>query len=333
MKQGIKDRVCNSTESQSGCTSIPATDSRTLENWINGQRIYGVKIKSTSFLDTYKDIYSDGRCKSADLMHCGNIDSKSKGVCLPSKFGRCPLTDPSSSSVVGYNISIFAGFSLYHSNSNQNNPISDLAIREHHLCFNRSQYPLTPGRSKYALMLGEYEQCRIDNSAWHLGEMDETTFYDINNLNYKMFPEFGSPDGGMMRLMAARPVDWRPECSAAVPSMRDDLDAVDARRSRCRRCETISMASMRDDLDGVDSNFRNQIVVYSVAFRFTIILLTGLACSAMLCIDENGKIYKCLFVARILFFIMVLPSLVITYKKVRDFCKYFEKINKLRCCC
>ena len=203
-------------------------------------------------------------------MHCANIDSKSKGVWLPSKFGTGPLTDLSSSSVVGYDISIFAGFSLYHSNSNQNNPVSDLDIREHHLCFIRSQYPLTLGRSKYALMLGEYEQCRIDNSAWHLAEMDETTFYDINNLNYKMFPEFGSTDSGKMRLMAARTVDWRPDCSDTVPSM----------------------ASKRDDIDAVDSNFRNQIVVYSVAFGFTIILLTGLACSAMLCMDENGIKYK-----------------------------------------
>ena len=152
--------------------------------------MYGVKIKRTLFLDTYNDISSDGKCKSEDLMHCGNIDLKSKGVYLPSKIGRCPLTDLSSSSVAGSNIRSFVGFSLYHSTSNQNNPLSDLAIREHHLYFIYSQYPLTPVRSKYALMLGEYEQCRIDNNAWHVGEMDETTFYDIKNLNYKMFPDF-----------------------------------------------------------------------------------------------------------------------------------------------
>ena len=307
--EGTKDRDCNSTESYYGCVDIPATDSKTLENWINGQKMYAVKIKDTSFLDTYNDISSDGKCKSVDLMHCGNINSKSKGVCLPSKIGRCPLTDLSSNSVADYNTSSFVGFSLYHSSSNQNNPLSDLAIREHHLCFIRSQYPLTPGRSKYILMLGEYEQCRIDNSAWHVGEMDETTFYDINNLNYKMFPEFGSTDRNKMRMIGARTFDWTPGCSDTVPTM----------------------ASKQDDLKVIDVDFRNLIVVYSIAFGFTVIVLAGLVCSAMKYLDKNGKIYKCLFVARILFFIMALPSLVISYKKVRDFYKYFERINELSC--
>ena len=109
--------------------------------------------------------------------------------------------------------------------------------------------------------------------------------------------------------MVARTFDWTPGCSDTVPTM----------------------ASKQDDLKVIDVDFRNLIVVYSIAFGFTVIVMSGLVCSAMQYLDENGKLYKCLFVARILFFIVALPSLVITYKKVRYIYKYFEKINELSC--
>ena len=186
VSKGLKSRECNNNETIVGCTDVPSSPRRDLNVWKNNQRLYVIRVKGTSFLDTYLKIDNQGNCVSSDFTNCGDKTSKSRGACLPSKYGKCTLTDISDTSKTGYNITSLSSFNLYTSNSKSFNPVTEAYIRHDHLCFIRSQMPLSPGRSKYKLLNGDYENCNEDKSAFSVGSMKESEFYDLNTFNVKL---------------------------------------------------------------------------------------------------------------------------------------------------
>ena len=110
VSKGLKSRECNNNETIVGCTDVPSSPRKDLNVWKNNQRLYVIRVKGTSFLDTYLKIDNQGNCASSDFTNCGDKTSKSRGACLPSKYGRCLLTDISYTSKTGYNMSSLASF-------------------------------------------------------------------------------------------------------------------------------------------------------------------------------------------------------------------------------
>lgn len=104
---------------------------------------------------------ADGTCQSGYLK-CGNPTSRSKGICLPPKYKSCPLTDITMEQKQNYRQVPFTSFNLFVSNDPSANPIDKLRIAENHMCFIGSTYPLTPGRSKYGLLVGDFDGCHKD---------------------------------------------------------------------------------------------------------------------------------------------------------------------------
>lgn len=94
----------------------------------------------------------------------------------------------------------------------------------------------------------------------------------------------------------------------------------------CRYCANND--GQRSELDETFDHFRKMVIVYSVAFGFTIINIGGLF---FLYITEKSKLFKLSFVARVLFFTMAIAPVAIIYSRTRSFYKYFERIQTLGC--
>ena len=305
---GLKERECNRNETIVGCNEILSTPDRNLEKWINGQTIRAVRVKGTSFLEIYKNINSNGKCKSSDQMHCGNPNSTSKGFCIPGSLGKCPITNIATISSPNYAAVPFAGFTLYTSTDSQNNPISHLQISESHMCFVKSQFATSPGRTAYELKLGEFSACREDKTAFSVGEMGEKTFFDINGLGYNQLTAYSVSDDYKYKLLASRTLDWSPDCADTVPTMQ----------------------AKNQELEAISIDFRNMVIVYSISFAFTVITMIG---SFIIMVGAHKEIqrFKIIFICRTLFFIMTVPVLVLVYVKVREFYKFFDRIHQLEC--
>ena len=307
--QGLKTRDCNSNETSVGCIDIDSTPRRELLTWVNGETLLTVRIKGTSFLNTYNKIDSQGNCQGSGFINCGDKSSKSKGSCLPSKYGKCPLTDLTNTATTGYNSTAFSGFTLYTSNAQTKNPLAEAYIRQSHLCFIRSNMPNTPGRYRYPLFLGDYSSCREDKTVWSVGEAGEKSFYDKNGIKsyYTRLTEYDISDVYKVKLLVARGLEWSPDCSDTVPVM----------------------TSKKDDLVKVYDDYKNVIIIYSIAFALSVITIFAQGWFGFF--HQHKKFFKLLFVSRVLWFIMALPPVVIAFSKTRDFIKFFDKIQSLSC--
>ena len=225
--EGFQGELCSREKQSIGCNQIPSTPRRDLNQWTNGQQLFAVKARNTSFLDTDSKMDASGNCKTPAFTHCGDPSSKSKGVCLPAKLGRCPLTDITNSSQADYNISSFIGFNLYTSQKNDKNPIADASIRESHLCFARDATPLTDGREKYPPLLGNFTRCKKDRGAWAVGEMRERSFFELNELDITSLAKFNTSDDFKVRLLLSRGSEISPSCNHVVSTILEKISLVE----------------------------------------------------------------------------------------------------------
>jgi hypothetical protein len=166
--------------------------------------------------------------------------------------------------------------------------------------------PITPRRDKYPLLFGEYSLCRVDNTAWSVDEMGETSFFNNNVLNYARFPEFETSDNYKIKLQLARTLEWSPDCQETVPVM----------------------TGKKEELNETYKQFKIMVTVYSVAFGFTIIVICG---NFFIFLMSWKQVYKLTFVFRVLMFSMALPPIVIVYTRTRNFYKFFDRIQELGC--
>ena len=306
VQKGLKSRTCNNNETRLGCSEIASTPAKDLNKWLNSEELQTIRIKGTSFLDNYNQIDETGKCKDLTYTNCGSLSSKAKGLCLPNKYGACPLTDIKSTAQAGYTPVAFNGFTFYTSNSQANNPICDAYIREHHLCFVRSSMPLTPGRSKYDLFNGDYKNCIEDKTTWSLGSMGEKTYFDLNQVNYQGLKTFTVDDTRSWNLLNGRMLDWSPGCSDTVPTL----------------------TAKKDEFEVLVSRYTNMVIVYSIALALIVISSFGILCSVF---TKNRQLFKVMWFVKLLWFVMALPPIVIVFVKAQEFYKYFEKIVQLQC--
>jgi hypothetical protein len=147
VSQGLSTGNCNSNQTQAGCSDIASRGPQLMSKWTSTDTIYAVRGKGTSFLQNYRRMNSAGTCQSG-YKRCGNINSKSKGICIPESFVNCPLTDIRTSTAVGYSLlTLSNGAQIYHGRTDQSNSISELLIVQSHVCFIRSRLGYTAGRA------------------------------------------------------------------------------------------------------------------------------------------------------------------------------------------
>lgn len=216
----MKARSCNYNESFAGCNSISERPAKPLTSVFGGQKLYAVKIKGTSFLETYKFQNGDGSCATG-YMRCGNPQSTSKGVCIPASIGKCPITTLGSTSNGQDTELKFGPLSIFAGRSTLKNPIADLNITEDHLCKVRTYYPSSTNRPRYALLKGYGgDQCETDTEADKLNlAIGEKDLFDQNAVSYNGLWNYDVSNGYQYFLMGGRPLEWSPACAADVPDV------------------------------------------------------------------------------------------------------------------
>ena len=305
--KGVYIDVCTSNQTTSGCTNVPAGPKVTMSKWIGNQVVYALKKSGTGFLSTYKNMNEDGSCKSGFTL-CGNPNSVSKGVCLPSGTS-CPITDISSTGGAGFVAAgTFVGFSLYTSTANTQNPVSDLLIEEDHMCFVRSMYGITPNRTVYKLLYGDFGNCITEKNSWSVSQLGETTFLNQNGVDTSKLGGFDTTDTYLYKLLAARTIDWSPSCSSNVQAILDQPKQLDATRMQY----LILFA----------------IYIISLIFGCLAILISAwFYCSS----NPKWKSFKTVFCVRVMCWIIVLPSLFICTIQVNQFVNSFMAISDNNC--
>jgi hypothetical protein len=250
----------------------------------------------------------NGDCMKPDYINCGDKSSKSRGACIPAKFGKCPLTDVAQSAVQNYTAKALTGFTLYTSNADSNNPVAEAYIRQDHLCFVRSQFPMTVGRERYPLSLGDYTSCKEDGTAWSVGETGEKSFFDANGITsyYSGLPEYNSSDVYRMKLLLARGLEWSPDCADAVPSMLDK----------------------RSELEDLFNSYSVMVVIFGISFGVGTSCIIGQFVATL---RSAIRLLKWLFLVRSLAFVLALPPVVLAFAKEQRFSDYFERLVEFNC--
>ena len=306
IQAGLKDRSCNLNESwYGGCSKINPTQPVTLSKFIEGQEVYAVRTKGTSFKENYDKMKSDGSCASG-YKNCGNKDSKSKGFCIKESIQGCPLTDLSSNLKPGYNMVGFNGFVIYTSNSaGINNPITDLNITEDHLCQMKKFFPVTPDRQRYRLLKGYSGSCYKDENAISLGEIGETELFDLNGVDYKNLIQFQTSNDFKYKLFAARLVEWSPDCKDMV----------------------VEVGNKSNDAQTLQDSFSTVKIVYIIVTIISLFLFFRFVCV------ESGpiKVYYLLFALRLILFIILISLIFNLNTKIKGIESYLDDISSKNC--
>jgi hypothetical protein len=302
---GLKDKPCNYNETLTGCRDISGTSPQTMNKWRSSQTIYAIRGRSTSFSSNYKNINSDGSCAKGFRL-CGSKNSKSKGLCIPDKYSKCPISDIQKTNPGGYSSLALNSLTLYYSNSNQYNSVCDLVYSQAFTCFIRSQYATSPGRVPYLLLKGDQTSCIQDPNVWSVDEIGETDLLTLNNINYAKLLTFETSNNWRWQLSVGRFIDWSPDCKDTVPSISDKTD----------------------DLNSIANQYLTMFVLYIISFVMTIISLLARTLS---CVQEMSKPYKwCVFI-RVVAFTLIAPSLIICTAKASQFLSFFKSIIELGC--
>lgn len=211
----FKGRTCKGPDENTNCYLVPATPEVKLNRWLNGQTIYVVKAKETSFLESYKKINENGECKEG-THHCGDKDSKSKGICIDDTYQGCPITDIKSVYSQGYFSVYFNGFKMYVTNLPLGNPLAETNIAESHVCLKRDTFSITEGRNRYPPLKGSIKDCIQDSLAVAPLQRGERQLFAENNIDFSQFPDYDVSDNYMYKLFGIRFTEWSPLCKEEV---------------------------------------------------------------------------------------------------------------------
>ena len=305
VSQGLKARPCNSNETLVGCDDIAATPRKDLIRWIASTEVFAIRGNSTNFISLYDKMDDSGKCQSGYLK-CGDLKSKSKGICIPQSIGICPLTDISSTAKPAYKSISLGGVPIYFTNAEGMNPIPDIFYAESHLCFIRDHRAITGGRRPYALLLGDFTNCKKDSLAWSVNEMGEKDFFDINGHSYSQFIEYSVSNDYKYKMLVARFLDWSPECKDIVPSLQNQAKEM---KDRYRQHKIL-------------------FGLYIASFVISVILLGALGAITF---TGNSTLYKVLFISRLCSWILIAPSAILCTVSTGKMVSYFKNVTSLGC--
>ena len=304
---GLFARPCNWNETFSGCQSIPGNPDMTLNKWVHGEQWFAVKGHATSFLDLYDKMDADGKCV-AGYKHCGDVKSKTKGFCIPIHFSECPITRISQSPEAGLTPITLGSTTLYVGRDNSANPFSDVGVSESHVCTSRGLYSITPGRKRYELLRGATEGCFKDNAAVYLSQIGEREYFDSNQVPYFRLVDYHVENSYRYFQFASRVLQWSAACNTLIPQVRHlSTDIIDV-STKSSTLSTVNIIAL-------------------------IILIPSMFCMFCAVVDtnpENGITFVSLGCS-LLGYGLLLPYLIILYKKAHEFMNTFNQIQGQRC--
>jgi hypothetical protein len=312
VRRGTNANKCNSNETRAGCTKHNPVASVEMSKWISSHEINVLRIKGTSFYDVYTKIDTQGGCQTG-YKNCGDKSTTSKGFCIPSSVPNCPITAIRDTADPGYTaVSGFNGFSLSYISELQKQPVTYLSMGENKACFIRTHRPLTSGRKKYPLLDADYEDCKIDDTVTKVGSIGvgERDLFDINSVPYSQFKQYDADNKYKYNLVYSSPLEWSPDCIDTVPSFK----------------------TKPQDLEDLQKQYTILFVLYIISlsmagfkYFFTIYFLNIWAA------DTRQKIYKFIFLFRLLGFLIAAPSIMIVTLKLKQFQSFFQNITNLKC--
>lgn len=313
VNQGYLGRSCFGVDENIYCSNIPATSSATLNTWYDNQIIYVLRARGSSFMDTYKFMNQDGTCQTG-FHQCGDKNSRSKGSCVPNTAKGCPISDITSAVVppLGYTQVAFRGFALSYINDPNRNAVVDTLFSEHHLCFSRGDFGITPGRKRYKPLKGSSDACVPDETAIPLGELGEAELFKLNGIDYSKYINYEVSNNYIYKLFAARQMQWSPSCA-------EDVASIDSKSG---------------EVESLHTSFTVLFVLFILFLIFFTIFGVILVC-AQVAVEEGGQHSKlCLwifFLLSLVCFIMILPSMIIVYIKTNDLQSYFSSVVEKQC--
>src|SRR3990167_4371624 len=305
VSKGLQTRPCSFNETSVGCKDITDSGPQAMNKWKNSQTIYAVRGKGTSFYANYQQISAEGFCPSG-YRHCGDKNSKSKGLCIPEKFGACPISDVRNSQPGGYNSLALSTSTLYYSNTSKYNSVCDLVYSQEYTCFIRTHFSTSPGRQVYELLKGDRTSCIEDPTVLSIDEIGETDLLNLNQINHQRMFGFDTSNNWKWKMMAARFIDWSPSCQDTVASISDKTA----------------------DLETLGKDYFTMFVIYIISFVLSIIAILVQRAAWF---TRRGKQYKWFFFGRIMTFILIAPSLIICTAKSGQFLSFFKSIADLEC--
>ena len=306
VRQGLKHRSCNYTESMAGCQDIPSLPPRDLTRWYQNQEIYAIRQYNTSFLESYDKIDRDGNCVQG-YKHCGDKNSISKGLCIRETLPECPLSDISNAPADGYTQTPFLQFTLYTSRDQNHNSLTDALIAEDHACFSREDVSITPGRDKYELINADYSLCTPDRTVIPLSEIGEADFFDLNGLDFRRLARWYVSNNYKYRLFAGRYVEWSPACADMMPEI-----------------QKIGEANM-----SLTSSFKVHYVLMWISFIGSLVML--LRYIQFHSDPTKYAPYGALFCVRSFCMVLVLPTTIICYLGTRKIGKFLTFVSTQNC--
>jgi hypothetical protein len=302
---GLKTSSCNANQTSMGCKDISGTSPQTMNKWKGSQTIYAIRAKSTSFYANYRNMNSDGTCAKGFRI-CGDKNSKSKGLCIPEKYTKCPISHIQNSNPGGYTSLALNSLTLYYSNSNQYNSVCDLVYSQAFTCFIRTHYSKSPGRTPYGLLKGDYTSCIEDPTVIDVDEIGETDLLTLNGINHSKLYSFDTSNNWKWKLSAGRFIDWSPDCKDTVMSLSD---------------KTVELNTMADQ-------YLTMFILYIISF---VLATISHVARFITCLQNQSKPYKWCVFLRIATFILIAPSLIICTAKASQFLSFFKSISDLGC--
>jgi len=308
--RGYQGRGCIGWDEGLYCTDIPSAASKKLDKWIDGQSLYLLRARGTNFMDTYKAMDSSGNCANG-YHQCGDKNSKLKGMCVPNKFAGCPISDIRSQPAPGYTPIPFRSFTLYITSLPTMNPIADAIISEHHLCFSRGDYALTPGRTRYPPLLGSSDSCVADSSAREVSTYGEDDYLRMNSIDARKYYKWDVSNGYIYKLFAAPVMEWSPACYDEIPAMENRV---------------VEMGDLR-------SSYKTLFVLLIISC----VLITIGCCASIfsvLSFEESSHSDIPYYVGTavlLLSFLIILPSMFIVFTKSIKIGNDFERLANKKC--
>ena len=254
-RRGVRDNQlgrggCNTNETLCGCDGVSSRPRTKLEKVPSQDYICVKRAKDLNFLNLYSKMDNTGTCTDGHKK-CGDINGKSKGVCIPNSE-TCPITDVIFSTGANpdagkYDLSkTGTGINVYYTRADIQQPWVDTVFKEDHVCYDPNAVPISSGRSGYKLLSDKpFKDCKKDTrfvkqQAMTYGRKD---VFDQNNVPYAGLPAFTLNNEFFFHKFTRSLITWSPTCISLVDSIIEQEKTVQKLEGNVGTMKTLALVS------------------------------------------------------------------------------------------
>lgn len=176
--------------------------------------VFVVKVRGTSLLDSHRNKDALGRCLPG-FRDCAAPGGQTGAFCVSAHIPSCPVSAVATVQHPGFAAAGLSSFELFFT-TQPGFPIVDATIVESHSCLLRSRQPVTPGRRRFKLLLGNSERCTRNPDAVYLHDIGEKTLFEVNKVPSGGYSDYLISDQYRYRLAVAPPLPWFERCRDKV---------------------------------------------------------------------------------------------------------------------